>query len=84
MTDLVRNMWAYSETSAPVSSLTDSLIGLAGAGFLKAGRPPIGAFKFQIPPSVAGRVLIGKGDRRDSDPVIFFVRLAIKDPNCRR
>jgi excisionase family DNA binding protein len=30
MTDLVRNMWAYSETSAPVSGLTDSLIGLMG------------------------------------------------------
>ena len=30
MTDLVRNMWAYSEPSAPVSSLTDSLIGLMG------------------------------------------------------
>ncbi len=30
MTDLVRNMWTYSEQSAPVSSLTDSLIGLMG------------------------------------------------------
>ncbi|TWT98607.1 helix-turn-helix domain-containing protein [Stieleria varia] len=30
MTDLVRNMWAYSETTAPVSSLTDALIGLMG------------------------------------------------------
>lgn len=30
MTDLVRNMWAYSEASAPVSSLTDSLISLMG------------------------------------------------------
>ena len=30
MTDLVRNMWAYSEISAPVSALTDSLIGLMG------------------------------------------------------
>lgn len=30
MTDLVRNMWAYSETSAPVSALTDALIGLMG------------------------------------------------------
>lgn len=30
MTDLVRNMWTYSEVSAPVSSLTDSLIGLMG------------------------------------------------------
>ncbi|TWT53263.1 Helix-turn-helix domain protein [Rubripirellula amarantea] len=28
MTDLVRNMWTYSETSAPVSALTDSLISL--------------------------------------------------------
>ena len=32
MTDLLRNMWAYSEPSAPVSSLTDSLIGLMGWG----------------------------------------------------
>lgn len=32
MTDLVRNMWTYSEPSAPVSSLTDSLIGLFGWG----------------------------------------------------
>lgn len=30
MTDLVRNMWAYSETSAPVSALTDSLIAVMG------------------------------------------------------
>ncbi len=30
MTDLVRNMWTYSEPSAPVSSLTDSLISLMG------------------------------------------------------
>ena len=30
MTDLVRNMWTYTEPSAPVSSLTDSLISLAG------------------------------------------------------
>ena len=30
LTDLVRNMWAYSEPAAPVSSLTDSLIGLMG------------------------------------------------------
>lgn len=30
MTDLVRNMWTYTEPSAPVSSLTDSLIGLMG------------------------------------------------------
>jgi excisionase family DNA binding protein len=32
MTDLVRNMWTYSEPAAPVSSLTDSLIGLMGWG----------------------------------------------------
>jgi excisionase family DNA binding protein len=32
MTDLVRNMWAYNPTSAPVSTLTDSLIGLMGWG----------------------------------------------------
>jgi len=32
MTDLVRNMWAYSETSAPVSSLTDMLISAMGWG----------------------------------------------------
>lgn len=32
MTDLVRNMWTYSETSAPVSSLTDMLIDVAGWG----------------------------------------------------
>lgn len=30
MTDLVRNMWAYTEPSAPVSSLTDSLIQVMG------------------------------------------------------
>jgi len=30
MTDLIRNMWAYSEVSAPVSSLTDSLITVMG------------------------------------------------------
>jgi len=30
MTDLVRNMWAYSEPSAPVSSLTTALIDLMG------------------------------------------------------
>ena len=30
MTDLVRNMWAYEDTSAPVSALTDSLISLMG------------------------------------------------------
>ena len=30
MTDLVRNMWTYSETSAPVSSLTNALVGLMG------------------------------------------------------
>ena len=28
MTDLVRNMWTYNEISSPVSTLTDSLIGL--------------------------------------------------------
>jgi len=32
MTDLVRNMWAYSEPAAPVSSLTDALVELAGFG----------------------------------------------------
>jgi hypothetical protein len=32
LTDLVRNMWTYAEPSAPVSSLTDSLIGLMGWG----------------------------------------------------
>ncbi len=32
MTDLVRNMWAYSESSAPVSSLTDALISLVNLG----------------------------------------------------
>jgi hypothetical protein len=30
MTDLVRNLWTYTEPSTPVSSLTDSLIGLMG------------------------------------------------------
>lgn len=30
MTDLVRNMWTYTEPSAPVSSLTNSLIDLMG------------------------------------------------------
>ncbi|MEL6110819.1 MAG: DNA-binding protein [Planctomycetota bacterium] len=30
MTDLVRNMWAYNEVSAPVSGLTDSLISMMG------------------------------------------------------
>jgi len=30
MTDLMRNMWTYSETSAPVSSLTDALTDMAG------------------------------------------------------
>ena len=30
MTDLVRNMWAHTEPSAPVSSLTNALIDLAG------------------------------------------------------
>lgn len=29
MTDLLRNMWAYTDTASPVSSLTDSLISLA-------------------------------------------------------
>jgi len=29
MTDLMRNMWAYTDTTSPVSSLTDSLISLA-------------------------------------------------------
>lgn len=29
MTDLLRNMWAYTDTAAPVSSLTDALISLA-------------------------------------------------------
>ena len=32
MTDLVRNMWTYAEPSAPVSSLTDALIGVMGWG----------------------------------------------------
>lgn len=32
MTDLMRNMWTYSEPAAPVSSLTDSLVSLAGWG----------------------------------------------------
>lgn len=32
MTDLVRNMWAYAEPSAPVSGFTDSLINLMGWG----------------------------------------------------
>lgn len=32
MTDLVRNMWTYSEPTAPVSSLTDSLVGLMNWG----------------------------------------------------
>ncbi len=32
MTDLVRNMWTYSEPSTPVSALTDSLIGVMGWG----------------------------------------------------
>ena len=32
MTDLARNMWTYAEPAAPVSSLTDSLIGLMGLG----------------------------------------------------
>ncbi|MGV3483815.1 MAG: DNA-binding protein, partial [Planctomycetaceae bacterium] len=29
MTDLLRNMWAYTDTAAPVSSLTDALVSLA-------------------------------------------------------
>ena len=32
MTDLVRNMWTHTELSAPVSSLTDLLIDVAGWG----------------------------------------------------
>lgn len=32
MTDLVRNMWTYTEPAAPVSSLTDSLVSLMGWG----------------------------------------------------
>ncbi|MCM2371337.1 helix-turn-helix domain-containing protein [Aporhodopirellula aestuarii] len=32
MTDLVRNMWSYTEPAAPVSSLTDMLIDVAGWG----------------------------------------------------
>ncbi len=32
LTDLVRNMWAYAEPAAPVSSLTDSLISVMGWG----------------------------------------------------
>lgn len=32
MTDLVRNMWAYTEPATPVSSLTDMLIDVAGWG----------------------------------------------------
>ncbi|MFK8112950.1 MAG: helix-turn-helix domain-containing protein [Rubripirellula sp.] len=32
MTDLVRNMWSYTEPAAPVSSLTDALIEVAGWG----------------------------------------------------
>ena len=32
MTDLLRNMWAYSESEAPVSSLTDALVDLANLG----------------------------------------------------
>lgn len=30
MTDLMRNMWAYSEPAAPVSSMTDALISMFG------------------------------------------------------
>ena len=29
MTDLMRNMWAYTDTATPVSSLTDALVSLA-------------------------------------------------------
>lgn len=32
MTDLIRNMWTYQETSTPVSSLTDSLTSWMGLG----------------------------------------------------
>lgn len=32
MTDLVRNMWTYTEPSAPVSALTDSLVAAMGWG----------------------------------------------------
>ena len=32
MTDLVQNMWSYSETSAPVSSITDTLVSWMGFG----------------------------------------------------
>ncbi|TWT95627.1 helix-turn-helix domain-containing protein [Neorhodopirellula pilleata] len=32
MTDLIRNMWSYAEPAAPVSSLTDMLIDIAGWG----------------------------------------------------
>ncbi len=32
MTDLLRNMWTYTEPSSPVSSLTDALIDVAGWG----------------------------------------------------
>lgn len=32
MTDLLRNMWAYTDTAAPVSSLTDALVSLANLG----------------------------------------------------
>ncbi len=32
MTDLVRNMWAYAEPAAPVSSLTNALVDLMGWG----------------------------------------------------
>ncbi|MGI9470374.1 MAG: helix-turn-helix domain-containing protein [Rubripirellula sp.] len=32
MTDLVRNMWTYTEPAAPVSSLTDSLVSMMGWG----------------------------------------------------
>ena len=32
MTDLIQNMWSYSETAAPVSSITDSLVSWMGFG----------------------------------------------------
>jgi hypothetical protein len=32
MTDLLRNMWTYTEPSSPVSSLTEALIDVAGWG----------------------------------------------------
>ena len=32
MTDLIQNMWSYSDTAAPVSSITDSLVSFMGFG----------------------------------------------------